>query len=176
MGVSRASAVAPARVALRIKLRNALRKWGILRDPGAWIDPVGQVFICAYPRRTRDLERLQSLGIHQLINLRSHAHRPGRLAPHGLVEHHIPVPDFHAPTPAQLDAAVAIIKAAVAAGERIVLHCGAGLGRAGTVAACYLVAMGQDAAAAIQNVRSVRPGAVETEEQVAAVVDFSDRR
>lgn len=50
-------------------------------------------------------------------------------------------------------------------GERIVLHCLAGLGRTGTVAARLLVELGTDPAEAIRTVRLARPGTIQTVEQ-----------
>lgn len=53
--------------------------------------------------------------------------------------------------------------------ETVVLHCRAGLGRTGTIAARILVERGIDAGAAIALVRKYRPGAIETPEQEAWV-------
>lgn len=50
-------------------------------------------------------------------------------------------------------------------GEKILFHCRGGLGRAGTLAARLLMDGGMSADMAIQAVRSVRPGAIETEAQ-----------
>ena len=50
-------------------------------------------------------------------------------------------------------------------GERVVLHCLAGLGRTGTVAARLLVELGTDPAEAIRAVRLARPGTIQTVEQ-----------
>ena len=49
------------------------------------------------------------------------------------------------------------------------MHCGGGLGRTGTLLACYLVRQGLPAAEAIERVRAVRPGSVETRQQAQAV-------
>lgn len=163
-------------VSLPVRLRNTLRKFGIIRDPGSWIDPAGQVLLCAYPRRKRDLASLRQRGIRRLINLHERPHSPGRLAEFGLTECHLPVPDFTAPTSTQLTAAVANVMAGIAAGERVAIHCGAGLGRSGTVAACYLVELGQDWRAAVAMVRAARPGAIETSSQLAAVAAYAQRR
>ena len=165
----------PAPVSLPVRLRNTLRKFGILRDPGSWIDPDGRVMLCAYPRRDRDLAHLQHEGIRRLINLHEKPHPPSRLAEFGLVECHLPVPDFTAPTQPQLETAIAYVTAAVAAGERVAIHCGAGLGRSGTVAACYLVELGQDWRSAVAMVRAARPGAIETSSQLAAVAAYAER-
>lgn len=47
-------------------------------------------------------------------------------------------------------------------GGRILLHCYAGLGRTGTIAARLLVETGMDPAAAIAAVRAARPGTIQT--------------
>ncbi|HEY6004662.1 MAG TPA: cyclin-dependent kinase inhibitor 3 family protein [Anaeromyxobacter sp.] len=47
----------------------------------------------------------------------------------------------------------------LAAGRTVVVHCHAGIGRSGTVAACCLVARGADPRRAIDAVREARPGA-----------------
>lgn len=53
------------------------------------------------------------------------------------------------------------------AGEKVFLHCRAGLGRSGTITAALLIAGGMTPDDAIEAVRAVRPGAIETEGQVA---------
>jgi len=47
-------------------------------------------------------------------------------------------------------------------GKTVVVHCLAGLGRSGTIAACLLVAKGRKPDDAIQVVRAARPGAGQT--------------
>jgi len=132
------------------------------------------VLLCAYPR-SRDLADLHRRGIRHLVNVDERAHPATLLVRYGLTERHLPVPDFHAPTPDQLAIAVETVVAAVAASERVAIHCAAGLGRSGTVAACYLVELGREWTAAIESIRAVRPGAIETAEQVAAVEVYAAR-
>ncbi len=50
-------------------------------------------------------------------------------------------------------------------GVSVALHCRGGLGRTGTVAARLLVELGRTPALAIEQVRSARPGSIETREQ-----------
>ena len=61
-------------------------------------------------------------------------------------------------------------------GETVVVHCLAGRGRSGTIAACCLVATGRAPAEAIRMVRKARPGAVEVESQLDFVKRFARGR
>lgn len=54
-------------------------------------------------------------------------------------------------------------------GKQLVIHCAAGYGRTGMMAASLLVAMGVDSDEAIARVRAARPGSIETPEQEAFV-------
>ena len=146
-----------------------------LPDAGAWVEP-GRVLACAYPRRDAALARLAAQGVSLLVNLHERPHQPQRLARRGLAELHLPVRDFTPPAPEEIERGVQAIAGAVAAGRRVAVHCGGGLGRTGTLLACYLVARGLAPAAAIERVRVARPGSVETPEQEAAVHAFARRR
>jgi len=84
--------------------------------------------------------------------------------------------DFAAPTPRQVERGVDAIVGALAAGEAAAVHCGGGLGRTGTLLACYLASReGLGAGEAIGRVRSLRPGSVETLAQVQAVEAWARR-
>ncbi|OLP07805.1 cyclin-dependent kinase inhibitor 3 family protein [Rhodoferax antarcticus] len=58
------------------------------------------------------------------------------------------------------------------AGARVLVHCRGGLGRAGTVAARLLVELGVPPTQAIERVRRARPGAIETAQQRAYVLNL----
>jgi protein-tyrosine phosphatase len=65
------------------------------------------------------------------------------------------------------------VRARLAAGESIYLHCMAGLGRTGMALACLLVLAGEPPATAVAAVRArYRPEAVETTAQRRFVEDF----
>ncbi|MGP6157163.1 MAG: cyclin-dependent kinase inhibitor 3 family protein [Vulcanimicrobiaceae bacterium] len=61
------------------------------------------------------------------------------------------------------------IRAMLKSGERVLVHCRGGLGRAGTVAASILVELGEEPDAAIGSVRAARPGAIQTLAQEAYI-------
>jgi len=141
-------------------------------DPGAWVLP-GQVLACSYPRTEAALAALAAARVRVLVNLHARPHAPGALARHGLAEVHLPTRDFAAPPLPALGRGVAAVEEALAAGHRVAVHCGGGRGRTGTLLACLLVARGEGPVAAIAQVRRVRPGAVETRAQEAAVRAFA---
>ena len=130
---------------------------------------------CRYPRNDAALRELADRGVTLLVNLHERPHAPELLAHHGLTEVHLPVPDFTPPAPEQLERGVAALQQAVASERKVAVHCGGGLGRTGTLLACYLVTGGLNPSEAIGRVRAARPGAVETPAQEAAVEEFSRR-
>lgn len=83
---------------------------------------------------------------------------------------HCPINDFSAPDEnfeARWRTVSATVHALLDQGQALALHCRAGLGRTGTIAARILMERGMSAQAAIELVRQVRHGAIETERQEA---------
>lgn len=144
------------------------------KDTGVWIE-ANALFVCPYPRTEAEFAVLAALPVQCLINLHSKAHRPERLAQFGMTEHHFPTPDFQPPTPTVLKTATILIQQEVMAGRTVAVHCGEGLGRTGTLIACYLLRTDAEICPinAIQRVRMLRPGAIETPAQEKAIIDFS---
>jgi atypical dual specificity phosphatase len=115
-------------------------------------------------------------GIGLVVSLTARAPDRNLLAAHGLESLHLPVPDFTPPPPDVIDQFIEHARFQRHEGRAIVVHCGAGIGRTGTMIACYLVDRGMTADEAVQLVRMKRPGSVETAEQEAAVRSFAARR
>lgn len=70
-----------------------------------------------------------------------------------------PVHDFGVPPVDDTRSLVDEIAARLDAGEGVLVHCGAGIGRAGTVAAAVLMHYGLDLDHALETVAEARPGA-----------------
>lgn len=82
--------------------------------------------------------------------------------------YHLPIEDFASPGEsfeAAWTKAGAELRSRLRNGLDIVVHCKGGLGRSGTVAAKLLVELGKESTEAIDAVRRVRPGAIETKSQ-----------
>jgi len=81
---------------------------------------------------------------------------------------HFPVVDFQAPRDGA-DWSVVSVPAAQLLdwGGTVLLHCRGGLGRSGMVALRLMIESGEDPAAALARLRAARPGAIETEPQLA---------
>jgi atypical dual specificity phosphatase len=70
-----------------------------------------------------------------------------------------PIHDLHAPSLERATPLLDDLVGRIARGEHLLLHCAAGIGRTGTIAACILVRLGMDVDAALTLLREVRPGA-----------------
>jgi len=86
---------------------------------------------------------------------------------------HVPTPDFTAPDMEKIDMAVDFIHQNISDNQAVMVHCAAGLGRAGTILACYFVKhMKFTAKEAINKVREQRPGSIQSETQELAITFY----
>lgn len=85
---------------------------------------------------------------------------------------HFPIPDMGFPTPR---ACAVVCRDIITRMERsaVLVHCRAGLGRTGTIAACCLVVMGEEPARALQRVRAINPRYVQTPAQEQFIGHFA---
>ncbi len=83
---------------------------------------------------------------------------------------HVSTQDGSAPDVADIDAAVEFMHSKINEGKAVVVHCAAGKGRTGTILAAYLIKYANmDALSAIDEVRRLRPGSIQTYAQELAL-------
>lgn len=137
----------------------------------------------SYDPRQQLLEDYRSLGVTQIVMLASdgEARAVTRLdlreyyRQHGFEVLYFPVPDMQVPDKAGFRTAVSAAAEALEAGMSIAVHCKAGIGRTGVFAACLAQeVLGLGGRESLDWVRQFIPGAVETADQEAFVIDFED--
>jgi atypical dual specificity phosphatase len=83
---------------------------------------------------------------------------------------HVPTPDLTAPNMDEIDLAVEFIDEQIKNNQAVMVHCAAGMGRAGTILACYFIKYKKlSAIQAIKKIRDERPGSIQSEGQELAI-------
>jgi predicted protein tyrosine phosphatase len=123
--------------------------------------------------RRRGWPKLAARGVTAVVNMRiEFDDNDAGIAPARYL--HVPTVDDQAPTQEQLRVGVAFIAQEIARGGGVYIHCGAGVGRAATMAAAYLVSTGLTSDQAWARIREVRPFIKPAAVQVAQIERFAD--
>ena len=138
----------------------------------SWVEHP-HVAALARPLSVDDLKWLRDKKIDLLVTLTEEPLPRHWINEAGLMCLHLPIYDMYPPTLEQIQKCNEAIEEAKRTGMGVAIHCAAGRGRTGTMLAGYLVSQGMDAQAAIAKVRELRPGSIETMEQVEVVEAFA---
>lgn len=127
-----------------------------------------------------DLEEIVSNGIDIIVCLLEWKEMsklnildyPKKAKQYGLTFYHVPIRDMDILEQKELNILIPILVKRLMEGKNILIHCRAGLGRAGTISACCLTEFGYNPDAAINIVRTCRKGAIQSDKQEQAIYKY----
>lgn len=135
----------------------------------SWLEK-SKIAGCARPVTEGELKAVKEQGIQAIVSLTGTPLNPDAVSRIGFEYLHSHISG--APSIKQLDHIIQFVERKNAQSKPVLVHCGEGKGRTGTVLAAYLVYHGLSADEAIRMVREKRPGSIENLEQENAVLEF----
>ncbi|KAI5196682.1 hypothetical protein E4T39_07699 [Aureobasidium subglaciale] len=151
-----------------------------------WLAPM-RLAVMSTPRRRDDIVALSALGITLIVTLTEEGPLSAEWFANTTCRNvFLPVRNYQAPTNEQVDTFIRHLDD-LPSGEAALVHCGGGKGRAGTFAACYLMARGFGGSKsgdderqvqmfpgdAMKLLRHMRPGSIETSEQENFIREYA---
>ena len=127
----------------------------------------GKLAGCGRPESEAELSGLWSEGVRAIVSLTGTPLYPEPVRRLGFEYLHSHISG--APSPIQFTEIIEFIDNQNAKSKPVVVHCSEGKGRTGTILAAYLVSNGLTTDAAIERVRAMRPGSIQTLEQENAL-------
>ena len=158
---------------LLTKIGDAYRRFhGIVTDKPtnfSWVID-GKLAGCGLPVTNDEFDWVVAQGIKSIVTVREVA-LPSEWFNGGDIDYlHLAVEDFGAPNLEELVQAVDFIDQQISSDRPVMVHCAAGKGRTGAVLAAYLIKkQNLTAEQAIDKVRDIRPGSVQSISQETAV-------
>jgi atypical dual specificity phosphatase len=137
----------------------------------SWIIP-GQLAGFSRPRELESLNWLRTQGVELILTLTESPLPRGWVNDAGILVVHEPIADYHAPSLDQLERCIHSIHKAHEQKMGVGVHCHAGIGRTGTILAAFLISQGKTMRDALRDLRAMRPGSVETNEQEDVLIAF----
>jgi atypical dual specificity phosphatase len=138
------------------------------------INWVSERILCFGPKPGRwreldeDLALLRTMQVNGILSLVEREPSLDAYRDAGFRVLHVPVDDYNAPTMEQINNCVQYISDHAP----VYVHCYAGYGRAGTIAAAWLIKNGMPPINAIRTIRKLRPGAIEVDAQFDALLEY----
>lgn len=137
----------------------------------SWVIP-NKLAAHGYPSEPSEVQYLEEVGIKHVVVLTKECRPPVDAGPN-ISWCFIDIEDFTPPSLEQVNTFFSVIEKGRKDNEAVSVHCFRGIGRTGTMIACYFVKYeGMTAENAIQKIRQLRPGSIETKDQEDLVTDF----
>jgi atypical dual specificity phosphatase len=121
----------------------------------------------------QELQYLKAQHIRAIVSLTERQLDTTLLAQYDMHYLHLPIRDFAPPTLGQIERFVMFVDENLERKKGVVVHCQAGMGRTGTMLACYLVRQGHTPNESIYQIRSLRPGSIESSEQEDIIFTYA---
>ncbi|MDH5610413.1 MAG: dual specificity protein phosphatase family protein [Cyclobacteriaceae bacterium] len=140
-------------------------RW-IIQDKLAGSGQPGQ-----YNDLSKDTNLLKKHEIDTIVNLRYSKLYYDELEPDFELVN-FPITDMNIPLPRKALELVQIMDEKINKGQKLLIHCKAGLGRTGLIAASYLIYKGMDAEESLRHIRTINPSYVQNKLQENFLMHF----